>query len=71
MPHVEAKAIDGRGCVTPLGEPGELCVRGYGVMRGYWNDPEGTRQAIDDAGWMHTGDLVPLHRDYDSLAVSG
>jgi fatty-acyl-CoA synthase len=58
MPHVEAKVIDGRGRITPLGEPGELCVRGYGVMRGYWNDPEGTRQAIDEAGWMHTGDLV-------------
>jgi fatty-acyl-CoA synthase len=60
MPHVEAKVIDRDGRVTPLGEPGELCIRGYSVMREYWNDPERTRDAIDGHGWMHTGDLVEI-----------
>ena len=49
---------DGR--VTPRGTPGELLTRGYSVMRGYWNDPERTRDAIDAAGWMHTGDLAVI-----------
>jgi fatty-acyl-CoA synthase len=60
MPHVEAKVIDSEGRITPLGEPGELCIRGYGVMREYWNDPDRTREAIDADRWMHTGDLVVL-----------
>ena len=42
------------------GEIGELCTRGYSVMIGYWNNPEGTRAAIDDARWMHTGDLATM-----------
>jgi fatty-acyl-CoA synthase len=63
MPHVEAKVIDSDGNITPLGEPGELCVRGYGVMRGYWNDTARTREAIDDDRWMHTGDLVVIDAD--------
>jgi fatty-acyl-CoA synthase len=46
--------------VVPPGTPGELCTRGYSVMRGYWNDTERTAEAIDDAGWMHTGDLATI-----------
>ena len=43
--------------------PGELCTRGYSVMLGYWNDPEQTAEAIDPAGWMHTGDLATMDED--------
>jgi fatty-acyl-CoA synthase len=57
-PHVEAKIIDKLGKTVPIGEPGELCTRGYLVMQRYWNDPEATNTAIDVAGWMHTGDLA-------------
>ena len=56
-PNVEAKIIDLEGRIVPVGEKGEICTRGYCVMRGYWGDPERTAEAIDAAGWMHTGDL--------------
>ncbi len=63
-PHVEVQVIDpATGRVVPRGEPGELCTRGYGVMAGYWGDPEATRAAIDPAGWMHTGDLGVMDAD--------
>jgi fatty-acyl-CoA synthase len=57
-PHIQAKVIDESGRIVPLGTPGELCTRGYSVMRGYWEDPERTREVLDEAGWMHTGDLA-------------
>ncbi|TAL34177.1 AMP-binding protein [Phenylobacterium sp.] len=56
-PHLEVKVVDSEGRVTPRGEPGEFCTRGYSVMLGYWDDPERTAEAIDSGGWMHTGDL--------------
>ena len=56
-PNVEAKIVDLEGRIVPVGEKGEICTRGYCVMRGYWGDPERTAEAIDAAGWMHTGDL--------------
>jgi fatty-acyl-CoA synthase len=59
-PHMEAKVIDAEGRIVPVGTPGELCTRGYGVMLGYWDDAERTAQAIDQAGWMHTGDLATI-----------
>ena len=59
-PHVQVKIIDQHGRVTPRGTPGELLTRGYSVMRGYWNEPERTREAIDAAGWMHSGDLAVI-----------
>jgi len=60
-PHVEVKIIDPEtGQVVPIGETGELCTRGYSVMLGYWEDDEKTREAIDRAGWMHTGDLAVM-----------
>jgi len=58
--HTEIKVIDDQGVVVPRGTVGELCTRGFAVMSGYWNDPEATAEAIDGAGWMHTGDLVAL-----------
>jgi fatty-acyl-CoA synthase len=64
MPHIEVKIVDpDRGVEVPRGAPGELCTRGYSVMLGYWNDPEKTAQAIDAAGWMHTGDLAVMAED--------
>ncbi|MBZ2167467.1 AMP-binding protein [Marinobacter sp. F4216] len=64
QPHQETKIIDpATGNVVPRGETGELCTRGYSVMLCYWNNEEKTREAIDDAGWMHTGDLAIMDED--------
>jgi fatty-acyl-CoA synthase len=63
-PHVEVKVVDPEsGLVQPHGEPGELCTRGYSVMLGYWREEGKTREAIDVAGWMHTGDLATMDAD--------
>jgi fatty-acyl-CoA synthase len=59
-PHVEAKIVDTKGRVVPIGMRGELLTRGYGVMQGYWNEPKKTAETIDPHGWMHTGDLAIL-----------
>ena len=59
-PHVQVKIIDEDGRVVPVGTRGELCTRGYSVMLGYWGDDERTREAIDPAGWLHTGDLAVI-----------
>jgi len=60
LPHVEAKVVDAEGRIVPCGTAGELLTRGYLVMLGYWNDEGKTREAIDAAGWMHTGDLATI-----------
>jgi fatty-acyl-CoA synthase len=61
LPHVEVKVVDPiTGRLLPRGMPGELCTRGYGVMRGYWQDPAATDAAIDAGGWMHSGDLAVM-----------
>jgi fatty-acyl-CoA synthase len=61
MPHVEVKIVDPAGGLElPRGTAGELCTRGYSVMLGYWDDPGRTTDAIDVAGWMHTGDLAVM-----------
>ncbi|HEY2513572.1 MAG TPA: AMP-binding protein [Polyangiaceae bacterium] len=63
-PHVEVKIVHPEsGSVVPRGERGELCTRGYSVMLGYFRNLEATRDAIDDAGWMHTGDLATMSED--------
>ena len=59
QPLLEAKVVDADGNVAPVGEKGELLVRGYSVMQGYWGDEARTRETIQD-GWMHTGDLATL-----------
>ena len=60
-PHVEIKIVDPEsGRILPRGEPGEYCARGYVVMLGYWNNPEATRESIDEARWMHSGDLAVM-----------
>jgi fatty-acyl-CoA synthase len=70
-PHVEVKLVDPAtdACVA-RGEPGELCTRGYSVMLGYWEEPEKTADAIDRAGWMHTGDLATMD-DADYVKIVG
>jgi fatty-acyl-CoA synthase len=61
MPHTEVKIVDPvTGRTVHRGEPGEYLARGYAVMRGYWNDPERTTEAIDEQRWMHTGDLATM-----------
>lgn len=63
-PHLEIKIVDpASGQVVPIGQPGELCTRGYSVMLGYWNNPEATASAIDAARWMHTGDLATMDEE--------
>ena len=70
-PHVEVKVIDPETAqVVPRGTPGELCTRGYSVMLGYWDDEEQTRDAIDAARWMHTGDLAVMD-DAGYLNIAG
>jgi fatty-acyl-CoA synthase len=63
LAHVEVKIVDAEGRVVPRGERGELCTRGYSVMRGYWGDEALTAQAIDQARWMHTGDLAVIDEE--------
>jgi len=60
QPHQEVKIVDENGHIVRRGETGELLTRGYSVMRGYWGDEAKTREAIDSAGWMHTGDLATI-----------
>lgn len=61
MPHGEIKIVDpASGLEVPRGTPGELCVRGYSVMLGYWNEPDRTAEVVDAAGWMHTDDLAVM-----------
>jgi fatty-acyl-CoA synthase len=62
-PHVEVKIIDETGHVVPRGTTGELLTRGYSVMQGYWADEANTRIALDEARWMHTGDLATIDDD--------
>jgi fatty-acyl-CoA synthase len=57
------KIVDTENRILPVGEQGELCARGYLVMRGYWNDDDKTDEAIDKGGWMHTGDLAIMDED--------
>jgi fatty-acyl-CoA synthase len=60
-PHVEIKIVDPEtGRTVPRGIAGEQCTRGYSVMLGYWDDPDATARAVDDEGWMHTGDLATM-----------
>jgi fatty-acyl-CoA synthase len=61
VPHVEIKIVDPEtGITVPRNTVGELCTRGYSVMLGYWNDPKKTDEAVDAAGYMHTGDLATM-----------
>jgi fatty-acyl-CoA synthase len=64
MPHVEVQIVDPEsGLTVERNVPGEVCTRGYSVMLGYWDAPEQTAEAVDAAGWMHTGDLGTMDDD--------
>jgi fatty-acyl-CoA synthase len=59
LPHLEVKIIDEQGRIVAVGQKGELCTKGYSVMKGYWDDAARTAESIQD-GWMHTGDLATI-----------
>jgi fatty-acyl-CoA synthase len=61
--NIEVKIVDPVGETLPIGEQGELCARGYMVMKGYDQDPEATARAVDREGWLHTGDLATMRAD--------
>nr|WP_288912738.1 AMP-binding protein [uncultured Pseudomonas sp.] len=61
QPQLESKIVDEAGNIVARGTIGELCTRGYSVMLGYWDNPSGTADAIDQDGWMHTGDLATMN----------
>jgi fatty-acyl-CoA synthase len=64
LPELEVKIVDATtGAELPPGERGELCCRGYNVMKGYYNNDEATRAAIDADGWLHTGDEASIDPD--------
>ena len=60
IPGIEVRCIDDKGVEVPRGEPGEVVVRGYNVMQGYFEDPEETAKTIDADGWLHTGDVAVM-----------
>ncbi len=70
-PHLEVKIVDpDTGLTVPRGTPGELCTRGYSVMIGYWGQPDQTAEVIDQARWMHTGDVAVMDSE-GYLTITG
>ena len=64
LPHQEVKVVDVEtGKTMPIGESGEICFRGYHIMKGYYGDDEATKKAIDESGWLHSGDLGAMDDD--------
>lgn len=63
LPGVELKCVLSDGSTANVDEPGEIYIRGYNVMQGYFNDPQATHEAVDSEGWLHTGDVGVLDRD--------
>ncbi len=66
----EEKIIRKNGDIASIGETGEVCSRGYGVMQGYWDDPERTAETIDSDGWLHSGDLGEMD-EYGYVKITG
>jgi len=64
LPHQEVKVVSvDTGDTLPIGESGEICFRGYHIMKGYYGDDEATKRAIDGSGWLHSGDLGCMDAD--------
>ncbi|KAF7698075.1 hypothetical protein HF521_004585 [Silurus meridionalis] len=64
MDHTEATVVEpSSGQLLPLGQPGELLIRGYCVMQGYWDEPERTQESISEDGWYKTGDIASLNQN--------
>ncbi len=64
MPLIECKIVDPEtGRQLPPGQIGEFCARGYNIMKGYYKMPEETAKAIDEDGWLHTGDLASMNEE--------
>ena len=63
LPHTEVKIVDEEGRIVPRGTAGELLTRGYCVMPAYWNDPERTAKAIDQARWIASGDIATIDEE--------
>ncbi|KAF5305882.1 hypothetical protein FQA39_LY09121 [Lamprigera yunnana] len=61
--HLEAKVVDPNGNIVPIGTPGELCIRGYNTMLGYWEDEENTKEVMDSDKWLKTGDQFIIKRN--------
>jgi fatty-acyl-CoA synthase len=71
MPHTEMKIVEPKtGKMVSRNETGEICARGYMIMRGYYNNPVATDQTVDEEGWLHTGDLGTLDDD-DYCKITG
>ena len=71
MPHTELKVVDpATGRTVSIGEQGEICARGYQIMRGYYNNEKATKEAVDEAGWLHTGD-IGLMREDGAFKITG
>jgi fatty-acyl-CoA synthase len=71
LPHQEVKVIEVEsGATVPLGEDGEICFRGYHVMKGYYGDPKATRDVIDENGWLHSGDIGHMD-DEGYVSITG
>ena len=62
-PHLETKIVDDSNELVPIGERGEICTRGYSVMKGYWDDEQRTAETIDSEGWLHSGDIGIMDAD--------
>ena len=80
MPSTQCRVVDDAGNPLPVDTPGELCIRGPQVMRGYWNRPDETTAVIDDEGWFRSGDIAEMDargffrivdRKKDMILVSG
>ena len=69
IPYVEIKIVDAEDHVVPIGEQGEICTRGYSVMKGYWGDEEKTAETIID-GWLHSGDLGTMN-EHGYVRITG